>query len=110
MAAVVAFGLAQPACRPAAPVRRPNILLITVDTLRADHLSSYGYARATTPFIDRLAAAQLVDRRLERAAHDAGLVEDALQVALVLGRGEHEQLAGDVLVTTVLRQLVADVQ
>lgn len=33
-----------------------NILLITVDTLRADHLSSYGYVRATSPVIDRLAA------------------------------------------------------
>lgn len=35
---------------------RSNILLITVDTLRADHLSSYGYVRATSPVIDRLAA------------------------------------------------------
>ena len=33
-----------------------NILLITVDTLRADHLSSYGYPRPTSPVIDRLAA------------------------------------------------------
>ncbi len=31
----------------------PSILLISVDTLRADHLSIYGYPRATTPFIDR---------------------------------------------------------
>jgi arylsulfatase A-like enzyme len=35
---------------------KPNILLITVDTLRADHLSSYGYHRATSPVLDRLAA------------------------------------------------------
>jgi arylsulfatase A-like enzyme len=35
---------------------RSNILLITVDTERADHLSSYGYGRRTTPAIDRLAA------------------------------------------------------
>lgn len=33
-----------------------NILLITVDTLRADHLSSYGYRRETSPVMDRLAA------------------------------------------------------
>ena len=32
------------------------IALVTLDTTRADHLSSYGYARATTPFLDRLAA------------------------------------------------------
>jgi len=35
---------------------RSNILLITIDTLRADHLSSYGYERATSPVIDGLAA------------------------------------------------------
>jgi arylsulfatase A-like enzyme len=35
---------------------RPNILLLTVDTLRADHLSSYGYARATSPVLDQLAS------------------------------------------------------
>jgi arylsulfatase A-like enzyme len=33
----------------------PNILVIVVDTLRADHLSSYGYTRATSPNIDNLA-------------------------------------------------------
>jgi arylsulfatase A-like enzyme len=36
--------------------RPPNILLISIDTLRADHLSSYGYKRPTSPSIDRLAA------------------------------------------------------
>ncbi|MEM7051887.1 MAG: sulfatase [Acidobacteriota bacterium] len=35
---------------------RSNILLITVDTLRADHLSAYGYERQTSPVIDQLAA------------------------------------------------------
>ncbi len=35
---------------------RNSILLITVDTLRADRLSSYGYPRQTSPTIDRLAA------------------------------------------------------
>lgn len=34
----------------------PNVLLISVDTLRPDHLSSYGYERSTSPTIDRLAA------------------------------------------------------
>lgn len=36
--------------------RPPNILFITVDTLRADHLSCYGYYRKTSPYIDGLAA------------------------------------------------------
>lgn len=35
---------------------RPDIVLVTVDALRADHLGAYGYARATSPRIDRLAA------------------------------------------------------
>jgi arylsulfatase A-like enzyme len=35
---------------------RPNVVLISVDTLRPDHLGCYGYARATSPTIDRLAA------------------------------------------------------
>lgn len=30
----------------------PNLILLSLDTLRADHVSAYGYARATTPFID----------------------------------------------------------
>jgi len=34
----------------------PDIVLISVDTLRADHVGAYGYARDTTPFLDRLAA------------------------------------------------------
>jgi arylsulfatase A-like enzyme len=39
--------------RPAAGA--PNVLVIVVDTLRADHLSSYGYARPTSPNFDRIA-------------------------------------------------------
>ena len=33
----------------------PNILLIAIDSIRADHLSCYGYHRLTTPHIDRFA-------------------------------------------------------
>ncbi len=33
-----------------------NLLLVTIDTLRADHCSAYGYHRETTPFLDQLAA------------------------------------------------------
>jgi arylsulfatase A-like enzyme len=36
--------------------RPPNILLIAIDSLRADRLSSYGYPRLTTPHIDRFAS------------------------------------------------------
>jgi len=36
-------------------IERPNIVMIAVDTLRADHLSCYGYRHNTSPTIDRLA-------------------------------------------------------
>jgi len=41
---------------PAAPRSAPNVLVIVLDTLRADHLSSYGYFRTTSPEIDRIAS------------------------------------------------------
>jgi arylsulfatase A-like enzyme len=43
------------ACRQAEPVARPNVLLVTLDTTRADHLGVYGYARPTSPHLDALA-------------------------------------------------------
>jgi len=36
-------------------LRPDRIVLITIDTLRADHLSVYGYPRKTSPFMDSLA-------------------------------------------------------
>ena len=38
------------------PPPRPHVVLISVDSLRADHLGCYGYSRSTSPTIDRLAA------------------------------------------------------
>ena len=35
--------------------RKPNILLVAIDSLRADHMSCYGYQRLTTPHLDRFA-------------------------------------------------------
>lgn len=41
--------------RPAPPAPRfPNVLVLTIDTLRADRISAYGYHRPTTPNLDRL--------------------------------------------------------
>ncbi len=38
------------------PTGRPNIVLISLDSVRADHVSAYGYPRRTTPNLDRLAS------------------------------------------------------
>ncbi len=47
-------------------VRRPvprNLILVSIDTLRADHLGSYGYGRETSPNLDRLARRSVVFRQ-----------------------------------------------
>jgi len=36
--------------------RKPNLILFGIDSLRADHMSLYGYPRLTTPHLDRYAA------------------------------------------------------
>ena len=41
---------------PDAAGQRPNILLLSVDTLRADRLGCYGHPAANTPFVDSLCA------------------------------------------------------
>jgi arylsulfatase A-like enzyme len=38
------------------PFDRKNVIVITVDSLRPDHMQAYGYRRATTPFLSRLHA------------------------------------------------------
>jgi len=43
-----------------APAGAPNVLLIVIDTQRADHMSLHGYERATTPGLERLAGSSLV--------------------------------------------------
>ncbi|MEP7310410.1 MAG: sulfatase-like hydrolase/transferase [Acidobacteriota bacterium] len=48
--------------RASAPVNGP-IILISIDTLRADHLPAYGYTRVRTPAIDALAADGIVFER-----------------------------------------------
>ena len=35
--------------------RKPNVILLGIDSLRRDHMSCYGYDRLTTPYIDRFA-------------------------------------------------------
>jgi len=51
--ALLASGAASPAL---AGEERPNVLLVVIDTLRADHLGAWGYERPTSPRIDALAA------------------------------------------------------
>ena len=55
-------------CRRGTPSKKPNIIFITVDTLRADRLGGYGCSRATSPQVDRFAQdALLFERCLSHA-------------------------------------------
>jgi arylsulfatase A-like enzyme/Flp pilus assembly protein TadD len=68
------------ACRPSADpararvaagvLRGSNVLLVTIDTLRADHVGAYGSARGVTPTIDEFAKAGM---RFERTYAHAPL-------------------------------------
>jgi arylsulfatase A-like enzyme len=54
--------------RPVPPADAPNILLLSIDTLRADRLGCYGYERGTTPNLDRLAAQGVLFERAYSSA------------------------------------------
>ncbi|MBI2835597.1 MAG: sulfatase [Acidobacteria bacterium] len=45
------------------PRRSPDVILISLDTVRADHLSVYGYARDTTPNLEQFARGATLYRR-----------------------------------------------
>jgi arylsulfatase A-like enzyme len=49
---------------PPATAGAPNVLLVTIDTLRADHLGCYGYFRDTSPTIDALAGESVLFERV----------------------------------------------
>src|SRR5262245_8746738 len=60
LAMAVVLGLGACAKSGASEALRSNLLLITLDTTRADRLGCYGYAAAKTPVLDALAARGVV--------------------------------------------------
>ena len=56
--AIVSGGRSRAPARP--PAVRPNLLLVSLDTTRADHLSAYGYARPTSPRLVELLPSSLL--------------------------------------------------
>jgi arylsulfatase A-like enzyme len=71
---------------PPPPVPLRNVVVISVDALRPDHMSTYGYARPTTPMIDELLAGAYV---FERAYAEAASTRDTLP-SLLSGRSRFE--------------------
>ncbi len=75
---------------PDAPADAPNVLVVVVDTLRADHLSTYGYPRATSPQIDRVATEGVL---FEKAISTTSWTLPA-HVSLLTGRYPYENQSG----------------
>ena len=70
--------------------RKPNIVFIGIDSLRADHMSCYGYNRLTSPHIDRF-------------AQDATLFENTFSAYIPTTSGYSSMLTGmDVFGTNVV--------
>ena len=64
-----ALALLLAACpQSAPPPARLNLLIVSIDTLRADHLGCYGYARKTSPRIDELARRSVVFEQAESSS------------------------------------------
>lgn len=74
---------------PAAAPGAPNVIVIVVDTLRADHLSSYGYERDTSPFMDSLAAEGV---RFENAIAPSSWTQP-VHASMLTGRYTYEHQA-----------------
>ncbi len=56
----------------AEPAKRPNVVLVVIDTLRPDHLELHGYGRSTAPFLNELGArAAVFDRALSASSWTA---------------------------------------
>ena len=76
--------------RPLPPPGSPNVLLIVLDTVGADHLSLHGYNRPTSPTIDELAARGIRFNRV-RATSSWTLPSHA---SMFTGKWPHELSAG----------------
>ena len=98
------------------PPRAKNVILISIDTLRPDHLGCYGYERGTSPAIDRFAAQGAVFEDCSSTApwtlpghasmltglypsthgvkhHERSLPDDCLSLATLLGRAGRKSMA-----------------
>lgn len=65
------------------PGPRPNVIILSSDGVRADHMSAYGYPRRTTPFLDsRLTEFLISENHFTNASATGGSVS-----ALVSGKG-----------------------
>ena len=82
---LAAVGLATVAAQPSVSAK-PNVLLITLDTTRADRIGAYGYKLAVTPNLDRLAREGLLFQDAVTQAPLTGPAHAALLTGQYPGR------------------------
>jgi arylsulfatase A-like enzyme/Flp pilus assembly protein TadD len=109
LALVMSGGCAAPAPPPAAPAGARHLVLVTIDTLRADRVGANGYSRARTPHIDGLAARGI---RFERAYATAPITLPS-HASLMTGRyppghaSRHNGIRVDSAVPSLAKTLAA---
>ena len=90
-------------------ISRPNVILITVDALRADHLGVYGYRRPTSPHLDQFARDAIVFRHAYSHASATGPALGSLMTShyphetQLLWNEKHTLQAGVVTLAEILR-------
>ncbi|MGE5138465.1 MAG: sulfatase [Rudaea sp.] len=84
-----------------------NLVLVTIDCLRADHAGFMGYSRPTTPCLDSIADSSIILEQAEAAGSPTYYSFPAILASrypLALGRNVLGLSRGDVSLSTVLRQ------
>ena len=97
-------GVAPEYVLPSTVPRRPDVLLVTLDAVRADHLKSYGYGVQTSPNIDALARRSVLFRR----AYSAGPSTTSSIPSIVTGRNLYNVGLSDLAGTTSLRKMTEE--
>jgi len=82
------------------PTGAPNVLLISVDSLRRDHVGTYGYPLPTTPTIDRLAAEGVIFR------HAVSTTSWTLAAHAALLTGVHDARHGATVPAAILSESI----
>src|SRR5688572_22623162 len=81
---------------PEAPAHKSNVILISIDTLRPDHLGCYGYPVATSPAIDRFRKDAILFRAAYASA-PATLISHATMLTSMIPQhhgASYQQLRG----------------
>ena len=99
--------LASATCAAAGPKALPDVVLITVDTLRADHLGAYGFPLPVSPNIDRLAARGVVYERAIAASAATGPSHASIMTSLY--PRHHSVGYGNGVTTLVANKTLAEV-